>query len=141
MRDLVSEITSRQRYSALLLGIFAALALILSIMGIYGVVTYSTSARTREIGIRMAMGARERDIFQLVMRDAAILILTGSTLGTLAAILATRLLSSQLYQLSATDPLTFASVLLLLICVALIACFIPARRAMKVNPAITLRRE
>ena len=141
MRQRSSEATSRTRFSALLLGIFATLALILSAVGIYGVMSYAVSGRTREIGIRMALGANRRNVLNLVMRDAIGLTVIGLVLGLTGAFAATRVLASQLYGVEATDAMTFAVVALLLAAVALAASYIPARRATKVDPMIALRYE
>ena len=141
MQQRSSEATSRTRFSALVLGIFATLALILSAVGIYGVMSYAVSGRTREIGIRMALGANRRNVLSLVMRDAIGLTIIGLVLGLAGAFAATRVLASQLYGVEATDATTFAVVALLLAAVALAASYIPARRATKVDPMIALRYE
>ncbi len=141
MRQRSSAATSRTRFSAMLLGIFATLALILSAVGIYGVMAYAVSGRTREIGIRMALGANRRNLLGLVMRDAIGLTIIGLALGLGGAYAATRVLASQLYGVEATDATTFAIVALLLAAVALAASYIPARRATKVDPMIALRYE
>jgi putative ABC transport system permease protein len=141
MRESVAKVTSRYRYSAWLMGAFAALALALSAVGIYGVVNYTVSARTREIGVRVALGAQKGDIARLVLTDGMALIGAGTLLGLIAAFAATRVLRSQLYGVETTDPLTFLVVSLALAVVALLACYIPARRATKVDPMIALRCE
>jgi putative ABC transport system permease protein len=141
MRQRGSEATSRTRFSALVLGIFATLALILSAVGIYGVMAYAVSGRTREIGIRMALGASHRNVLGLVMRDAVLLTAAGLALGLAGAFAATRVLASQLYGVETTDAATFAVVSLLLASVALAASYVPARRATRVDPMVALRYE
>jgi putative ABC transport system permease protein len=141
MAERSAEVTSRTRFIALLLGLFAGLALLLSGIGIYGVMAYSVLMRTREIGIRMALGARSADVFRLVVREGTILILAGLVAGLGTAYAATRVLASQLYDVSTTDPLTFAVIALLVTVAALLACYLPARRAARVDPMVALRYE
>jgi predicted permease len=138
---LVQRSTADRKFLMALMGIFAALALVLTIIGLYGVISYLVNQRTQEIGIRMALGAQMRDILGMVLKQGMFLVLTGVGLGLAAAWLLTRLMASMLYQVSATDPLTFATISLLLIMVALLACYIPARRATKVDPLVALRDE
>jgi putative ABC transport system permease protein len=133
--------TFARRYPALLIGIFAIVALVLSAVGIYGVISYSVSQRTRELGIRMALGAQNRDILKLVLGQGATLILLGVGIGLVIALMLTRLLQILLFGVSATDPLTFVGVAMLLASVTLLACWVPARRAAKIDPGITLRSE
>ena len=130
---------AQQRFNMLLLALFAALALILAAVGIYGLMAYSVSQRTHEIGVRLAIGAQRRDVLRLVLRDGARLTLVGIAIGIIAALALTRLMASLLFEVTPTDPATFASVALLLAVVALAACYIPARRAARVDPMVALR--
>lgn len=141
MEELVSRSVSEPRFNMLLLAVFAGLALALASIGIYGVMAYSVAERTREIGIRMAMGAQAEDVVKLVLRQGTGLILVGLALGLAAAFALTRVISSFLFGVSATDPLTFVGIAVLLGAVALMACYIPARRATKVDPIVALRYE
>lgn len=141
MDEHLAASTSRLRFSAVLLGVFAALALMLAAIGLYGVVAYSVAARTREIGIRLALGAKREDVFRLVIGDGLILSLAGLLIGIPCALGATRVLAGFLYDTNPADPLAFGIVSLVLILVALIAAYIPARRAMKVDPMVALRYE
>jgi putative ABC transport system permease protein len=138
---LVKRSTADRRFLMALMGIFAVLALVLTIIGLYGVISYLVNQRTQEIGIRMALGAQLRDIMRMVLKQGMVLVLTGVGLGLAAAWLLTRLMSRLLYQVSATDPLTFVAISLLLVVVALLACYLPARRATKVDPLVALRYE
>ena len=141
MDQLLAGTLSRSRFTMLVLGVFAAVALILACVGIYGVIAYSVTQRTQEFGIRMALGANRRDVFRLVLGQGTRLTLVGIGLGILAAVVVTRLMATLLYGISATDPLTFTAVALLLALVALAACYIPARRATRVDPIVALRYE
>jgi putative ABC transport system permease protein len=139
--ELLYEAVGQPRFHTLLIALFAGLALLLAAVGIYGVISYSVAQRTHELGIRLAVGARPRDVLFLVIRQGMMLTLTGTVIGVLAAFGLTRLLSSLLFQVSATDPMTFVAVATLLVAVALLACWIPARRATKVDPMVALRYE
>ncbi|MBO0723981.1 MAG: ABC transporter permease [Blastocatellia bacterium] len=141
MEQVLSESISEPRYRTWLLGLFAVVALILAGVGIYGVVAYTTAQRTRELGVRIALGAQSKDVLNLVIGQGIKLALAGALLGLGGAVALTRLVSDLLFGVSATDPLTFALVAILLALVALAACWIPARRATKVDPMIALRVE
>jgi len=141
MEEIVSQSVARQRFSMLLLGIFAALALVLAAVGIYGVMSYSVAQRTREFGIRMALGAQRSDVLKLAVGQGLKLVLIGIVIGLAAAFVLTRVMSSLLFGVSATDPATFIIISLVLIGVAVVASFIPARRATKIDPMVALRYE
>jgi putative ABC transport system permease protein len=138
---LVSTSIAQQKFSMLLLGVFAAVAMVLAGVGIYGVLSYAVTQRTHEIGIRMALGAGRRDVLRLVVGHGMMLTLIGVAMGLVAAFLLTRLMATLLFGVSATDPLTFSAIALLLITIALLACWIPAQRATRVDPMIALRYE
>jgi len=141
MDGIVADSLAVRRFSMVLLGTFAALALIMSCVGIYGVISYLTGQRTHEIGIRMALGAERRDVLRMVLGEGVKMALVGVTIGVVAAFGLTRLMANMLFGVSAHDPLSFAGVAGLLILVALAACYVPARRAMKVDPIVALRYE
>lgn len=141
MQSVIAQSTSQPRFSSLLVAIFAALALGLAAVGLYGVIAYSVSQRTNEIGIRMALGAAPRNILQMVLGGGMKLSLLGSGIGILLALSLGRYLQSMLFEVRATDALTLAGVTVLLLAVAFIACYVPAKRAMKVDPMVALRYE
>lgn len=141
MDEVIASTTAPRRFNTSLLAIFAAVALALAGVGIYSVISYSVAQRTREIGIRMALGARAGDVIRLVVRQGMTLALAGIAAGAAVAIFAARAIAGLLYGVSATDPVTFAAISLILAAVALLACYLPARRAAKVDPMTALRRE
>jgi putative ABC transport system permease protein len=141
MESLISDSLAARRFAMILLGAFAVLALVLASVGIYGVIAYIVGQRTQEIGIRMALGAQRNDVMGLVLWQGARLALMGVSIGIAGALALTRLMTRLLYGVSATDPLTFAGLALILTLVAIAACWIPARRAMRVDPVVALRYE
>ena len=141
LEQLLSTSVAPRRFNMLLLGIFACVALVLAAVGLYGVMSYSVSWRTREIGIRMALGARRADVLRLVVRQGMTMTLIGLALGLVGAFSISRVLRGLLHGVSPTDPLTFVAVSIVLLVVALLACLVPARRATRVDPIIALRTE
>ena len=139
--EAVGASVAQERFRTLLMSSFSGIALILAAVGIFGVISYSASQRTHEIGIRMALGAQQRTVLRLILGQGAKLALLGLGAGAVAALLLTRLMTSLLYGVSATDPLTFGTVAIVLLGVAVTACYIPARRAMRVDPMVALRHE
>jgi ABC-type antimicrobial peptide transport system permease subunit len=138
---IISRSLAARRFSMILLGIFAALALVLSCVGIYGVISYLVGQRTHEIGIRMALGAQRKDVLRLILAQGSKMALVGVAVGIAGSLALTRLMAKLLFGVSVYDPLTFLAVAGLLILVALAACYIPARRAMRVDPMVALRYE
>ncbi|HEX5890519.1 MAG TPA: ABC transporter permease [Pyrinomonadaceae bacterium] len=141
LEDLLGTSVAPRRFNMLLLGIFASVALVLAAVGLYSVMSYSVSWRTREIGIRMALGAKRADVLRLVIRQGMTMALIGLALGLISAFAASRVIAGLVYGVSPKDPLTFAGVSIVLLAVALLACLLPARRATRVNPIVALRSE
>jgi len=141
MNEVIAGTLAPQRFSMILFDAFAAVALLLASVGLYGVISYLVVQRTQEIGVRLALGAQRRDVLRLVLSQGMKMALGGVALGLLAALGLTRLLAGMLYGVSPTDPATFAVIALSLVAVALLACYIPARRAMKVDPLVALRND
>ncbi|MEY2539739.1 MAG: hypothetical protein QOG67_3479, partial [Verrucomicrobiota bacterium] len=139
MENIVSAAVARQRFSMLLFGIFATLALVLAAVGIYGVMSYAVTQRTREIGIRIALGAKRTDVLKLAMGHGLRLVMIGVVIGLGAAFVLTRVMASLLFGVSATDPATFMAISLVLLSVAMLASYIPSVRAMNVDPMVALR--
>jgi putative ABC transport system permease protein len=141
MTVVLAESVAQPRFRTTLLGLFGAAAFMLAAIGIYGVISYNTGQRTREIGIRMALGAQRHNVLNLVLREGLLLALTGVALGLAGALALTRFLATLLFGVGTGDPITFAGVAALLVGAALLACYIPARRAMQVDPIVALRYE
>jgi ABC-type antimicrobial peptide transport system permease subunit len=141
MASYLDESIATRRFTLLLLGLFAILALLLGAVGIYGVMAYTVNSNTRELGIRIALGAQSADVLRLVVGQGLVLTLMGVGLGLAGAFAFSRLMSTLLFGVTATDPLIFSVVPLLLVIVAVLACYIPARRATKIDPIVVLRHE
>ena len=141
MNQLLADSISRSRFATLLLGIFAVVALLLASLGIYGVMSYSVTQRTNEIGIRIALGASRRNVVGLVIRRGLLWAGSGVAIGLIGSLGLTRILTGLLFGVSVTDPLTFVLVPVLLLAIALLAVYLPARRAMRIDPLVALRYE
>ncbi len=141
MDQITDASVATPRFAFVLVGLFAGLAILLAAIGTYGVIAYSVSQRTLEFGLRMALGAQRTDVLRLVLRQAAMLVLTGTVLGVILALIMGRVLTSLIYDVSPADPLTFSVVALGVITIAVFACYIPARKATKTDPMIALRAE
>ncbi|MGB6495360.1 MAG: FtsX-like permease family protein, partial [Candidatus Acidiferrum sp.] len=141
MEQNMAATVAQPRFRAWLIGIFAALALVLAAVGVYGVMSYTVTQRTSEIGVRVTMGAQPEDVFRIIIRECLRLSLWGVGIGLLTALALTRLLRTFLFGISAYDPVTFVSVSILLTLVAVAACYFPARRATRVDPLVALRYE
>jgi putative ABC transport system permease protein len=141
MDQVFGAAVSRERFQMLLLALFAALALVLACVGLYGVISYAVAQRTHEIGVRMALGAQSRDVLSLVIRQGMVLTIAGLLVGIAVGLAATRVMTDMLFGVTATDAVTFVSAGVLLVIVAFLACYVPARRATKVDPLVALRYE
>src|SRR5262249_37417488 len=141
MSDVVNESLVQERFIAQIASAFSLFALLLACVGLYGVMSHAVTRRTNEIGIRMALGACAPDVVRLVMKETVLLIMAGMVIGLIAAVATTRLISSLLFGITPNDPLTIAAAMLLMIAVATLAGYLPARRASRVDPLIALRYE
>jgi len=141
LEEVVGDSLAARRFTMVLLGVFAGLALLLSSIGIYGVISYVVGQRTNEIGIRIALGAQQRDVLRLMLGEGMKMTLLGVSIGFAVALGVTHLMASILFGVSASDPITFLGVATLLVAVAWVACWIPARRATRVDPLVALRYE
>jgi len=137
----VAKSLADRRFALTILAVFAGVALLLASIGIYGVMAYTFSQRTHEIGVRVALGAQRNDILRMALGEGMVLVAIGLGVGLIGAAIVTRFLRSMLFSVTATDPVTFASIALLLAAVALLACFIPAQRATQVDPLVALRED
>jgi len=141
LQEIYDKSLARTSFTLVILAIAGTMALLIGLVGIYGVISYAVSQRRREIGTRMALGAQQSDVMRLVLSEGMLVILIGLGVGLGGSLVSTRFLSSLLFGVTATDPLTFSGVIILLALVALAACYIPARRAVRVDPMVVLRHE
>jgi putative ABC transport system permease protein len=141
MDEVLSTAVAPARWSSTLLGVFAGVALVIAVLGVFGVLSYIVTQRTRELGIRIALGASSRQVQRMVVTRGLALVVSGIVLGLLGAVLLTRFMASLLFGVTATDPLTFAGVAALLAAAAVVASYLPARRATRVDPILALRAE
>lgn len=141
MNAVLANVISKQRFTLMLLGIFGVISLILAAMGVYGVVSYSITQRTKEIGIRISLGAQNRDLLKMIMSQGMKPVIIGAIIGLVVAGVLSQFLSTLLYNVKATDPVTFAGVFLFLVCISLFACWLPAKKATKIDPLIAIRYE
>jgi putative ABC transport system permease protein len=141
MEELLGHSSASRRFSLVLLSLFATLALLLAAVGVYGMLSFSVSRRSQEFGVRMALGAKPRDMLWLILKQGMKPVLLGVILGMVASVVITRLISSLFYGVSPTDPLTFSGVTMLLVVVGIAACYIPARRILRVDPLRALRQD
>lgn len=141
MEQVRAEATGDERIGLALVGTFAAIALVLATIGVYGVMAFMVSGRSREIGIRLALGARPGDVLRMILRDGACLTAAGVVIGLIAALALTRVMQTLLFEITPTDPVTFATFAALIALAAMLACFVPARRATRVDPVSALRAE
>jgi ABC-type antimicrobial peptide transport system permease subunit len=141
LADVVSESIAQRRFSMLLIGVFGAIALVLAAVGLYGVVSYSVSQRTQEIGLRMAIGADRRDVLRLIVGGGMKLAVIGVVIGVAGALALSKVIATMLFELTPMDLVSYSGTVMVLLAVAMVACYVPARRAMRVDPIIALRAE
>ncbi len=141
LADVVSESIAQRRFSMLLIGVFGAIALVLAAVGLYGVVSYSVSQRTQEIGLRMAIGADRRDVLRLIVGGGMKLAVIGVVIGVAGALALSKVIATMLFELTPMDLVSYSGTVTVLLAVAMVACYVPARRAMRVDPIIALRAE